>query len=200
MAIVVTGFGPFGEHSTNASWEGVRLVPELWGRRQPPVRVEQIPVQYSWVQGEEEARWREAIFTVHVGVSSRDSVVTLESQAHNTGYCTPDTQARCPEGGCCVTGGPEVAGTCLDMARLLELVRGQAGAQSGLQFQQSEDPGRFLCDFVYYRSLHSSGGRSLFVHVPPLGKPYSKEQLGEALVAILGAVVRMVGEQEEQRV
>ncbi|KAJ7424947.1 pyroglutamyl-peptidase 1-like protein [Willisornis vidua] len=43
----------------------------------------------------------------------------------------------------------------------------------------------YLCDFTYYTSLYQSRGRSAFVHVPPLDKPYSAEQLGRALQAIV---------------
>jgi pyroglutamyl-peptidase len=154
MAIVLTGFGPFGEHATNASWEAVRLVPELWGSARPPVRVEEIPVEYGAVQARPAAAWREALFTVHVGVSGRDKEVTLECRAHNSGYCRPDTGDSCPERGLCVEGGEEEAATCLDMAGLLEEVRAEAAGEDGVEFQLSQDAGRYLCDFVYYRALH----------------------------------------------
>ncbi len=44
---------------------------------------------------------------------------------------------------------------------------------------------RYLCDYTYYTSLFLSEGRSAFVHVPPLGKPYSAEQLARALRAVI---------------
>ena len=30
LAIVVTGYGPFGEHKINASWEAVKRLKDLW--------------------------------------------------------------------------------------------------------------------------------------------------------------------------
>ena len=44
------------------------------------------------------------------------------------------------------------------------------------------DAGHYLCDFVFYKSLHSSQGKSLFIHVPPLNKPFSKEELAAIIV------------------
>jgi len=191
MAIVVTGFGPFGEHSTNASWEAVRLLPQICKGFKNQVKVEEIPVEYAWVQNQPEVRWKDAAFTVHVGVSGRDSVVTLECGAHNTGYCKPDIGSTCPEGECCVEGAEEEASTCLDMDQLLEKVS-KTGSETGLEFQLSKDAGRYLCDFVYYRALHCSAGRALFIHVPPLDKPYSADQLAEAISIVLKTIVKMM--------
>ena len=44
------------------------------------------------------------------------------------------------------------------------------------------DAGHYLCDFVFYKSLHSSQGKALFIHVPPLNKPFSKEELAAIIV------------------
>jgi len=189
MAIVITGFGPFRDHKTNASWEAVRLIPGLWEDTQHPLTVEEIPVEYGWVQGQESARWEEAFFTVHVGVSSRDKVVTLECEAHNAGYCQPDTQGCVPLQGECVQGGLDRERTCLDMESLVQELT-VTGDRIGVEFGLSVDPGHYLCDFVYYRSLHASKGRSLFVHVPPLGKPYTATQLAQAIVILVKTVIR----------
>ena len=34
LAIVVTGYGPFGEHKINASWEAVKRLKDLWKENQ----------------------------------------------------------------------------------------------------------------------------------------------------------------------
>jgi len=189
MSIVITGFGPFRDHKTNASWEAVRLVPGLWEDKVHPLTVEEIPVDYTWVQGQESSRWEEAVFTVHVGVSSRDQVITLECQAHNTGYCQPDVQGCIPTHGECVQGGEHMHRTCLDLDSILKELT-VTGANIGVEFGLSEDPGHYLCDFVYYRSLHASRGRSLFVHVPPLGKPYTASQMAQAIVILVETIIR----------
>lgn len=53
-------------------------------------------------------------------------------------------------------------------------------------------PDRYLCDFTYYTSLYLSHGRSAFVHVPPIAKPYSGEDLGRALQAIIQEMLDML--------
>lgn len=55
---------------------------------------------------------------------------------------------------------------------------------------------RYLCDFTYYTSLYQSHGRSAFVHVPPLGSPYSAEQLGRALQAIIEEMLNVLEQSE----
>ena len=34
LAIVVTGYGPFGDHKVNASWEAVKRLKNLWNEDQ----------------------------------------------------------------------------------------------------------------------------------------------------------------------
>ncbi|OWK11712.1 PGPEP1 [Cervus elaphus hippelaphus] len=57
-------------------------------------------------------------------------------------------------------------------------------------------PALYLCDFTYYTSLYQSHGRSAFVHVPPLGKPYNADQLGRALRAIIEEMLDLLEQSE----
>ncbi|XP_024049988.1 pyroglutamyl-peptidase 1 isoform X2 [Terrapene carolina triunguis] len=119
--------------------------------------VYEIPVEYQTVQRLIPALWKKHSpqLVVHVGVSGSQ---------------------------CCVEGGPECIDSIIDMDAVCRRV-----STLGLDVTVtiSKDAGRYLCDFTYYTSLYQSHGRSAFVHVPPLGKPYTAEQLGRALQAII---------------
>jgi pyroglutamyl-peptidase len=68
-------------------------------------------------------------------------------------------------------------------------------ALQAMPINVSEDAGHFLCDFIYYTSLHEAAKRwgpdglkrVLFVHVPPDG---TLEEGIKVLTAIIRAVVR----------
>lgn len=53
-------------------------------------------------------------------------------------------------------------------------------------------PARYLCDYTYYTSLHLGRGHSAFIHVPPLGKPYSSQDLGRALQAVVQEMLKLL--------
>ncbi|XP_069332771.1 pyroglutamyl-peptidase 1 isoform X3 [Eulemur rufifrons] len=149
-------FGPFGEHTVNASWIAVQLV-------------------------------------VHVGVSGMATTVTLEKCGHNKGYKGLDNCRFCPGSQCCVEDGPESIDSIIDMDAVCKRLT-TLGLDVSVTI--SQDAGRYLCDFTYYTSLYQSHGRSAFVHVPPLGKPYNAGQLGRALRAIIEEMLGVLEQSE----
>ena len=46
---------------------------------------------------------------------------------------------------------------------------------SQVKVSASEDAGLYLCEYTYYRSLHSGQAPAVFIHIPPVGEPYSLE-------------------------
>ncbi|XP_060536331.1 pyroglutamyl-peptidase 1 [Cylas formicarius] len=179
--IVVTGFGPFGEHKVNASWEAVSLLPEKLENFH--LVKEQIPVVYKHVESKIPELWNKynPKLIVHVGVSSYTSVVQLESCAHKSGYERRDIENCCPKNGAPCCAGDECIKTGIDVNKICERINklGQFRAC------RSDDPGRYLCEFIYYTSLNIDRNRSLFIHVPPLNKPYTSQQLAEVLAEVI---------------
>lgn len=62
--IVVTGFGPFGTHKVNASWEAVKLLREKSGSKLQQLYnidliIEEIPVVYDHVASRVPQIWKE---------------------------------------------------------------------------------------------------------------------------------------------
>ncbi|XP_074834313.1 pyroglutamyl-peptidase 1 isoform X2 [Carettochelys insculpta] len=115
--VVVTGFGPFGEHAVNASWIAVQELEKLGLGDGVDLHVYEIPVEYQTVQRLVPALWEKHSpqLVVHVGVSGMATTVTLEKCGHNVGYKGLDNCRFCPGSHCCVEGGPECIDSIIDM-------------------------------------------------------------------------------------
>jgi pyrrolidone-carboxylate peptidase len=58
----------------------------------------------------------------------------------------------------------------------------------------SDDAGRYLCEYIYFRSMQEaakSGIPVLFCHVPTEGKPYDISEMTEVLVMVAMLMVDM---------
>lgn len=187
--VVVTGFGPFAGHTVNASWESVKELHKLGLGDDVNLVIAELPVKYSSVKKRVPSLWDEhkPDLVVHVGVSNLARGITLEQQAHNDGYTRPDIKLRVADNACCVPGADNCLMSRLDMAQVCEKVN-QSKAE--IKAEVSHDPGRYLCDFSYYTSLHINSDRAAFIHVPPLDQPFTLQQitqgLQESVKAMLG--------------
>jgi len=59
--VIVTGFGPFGDHKINASWETVKLLPSLNIEEEFGVKliIREIPVTYDYIAENVPILWKE---------------------------------------------------------------------------------------------------------------------------------------------
>lgn len=195
--VIVTGFEPFGEHAVNSSWVAVQELERLGLGGEVDLYVCEVPVEYQAVQSLLPSLWQQhqPQLVVHVGVSGLATTVTLEQCGHNQGYKRPDNCSFSPASQCCVESGPDCIHSVLDMDAVCQRVN-----NSGLEVSVSvsQDAGRYLCDYTYYTSLHLGRGRCAFVHVPPLGKPYSSQDLGRALQVLVREMLELLQDTQEQ--
>lgn len=189
--VIVTGFGPFGEHAVNSSWVAVQELERLGLGEAVDLHVCEVPVEYQAVQSLLPSLWNEhqPQLVVHVGVSGLATTVTLEQCGHNKGYKRLDNCSYSPASQCCMENGPDCVNSVLDMNTVCKRVNDSG---LGVTLSVSKDAGRYLCDYTYYTSLQLGQGRSAFIHVPPLGKPYSSQDLGRALQAAVQEMLKLL--------
>ncbi|KAK5612972.1 Pyroglutamyl-peptidase 1 [Crenichthys baileyi] len=189
--VVVTGFEPFGEHAVNSSWVAVQELERLGLGEAVDLHVCELPVDYQAVENILPSLWKEhqPQLAVHVGVSGLATSVTLEQCGHNKGYKRLDNRSFCPASHCCMENGPDCIKSIIDMDTVCKRVN---GSNIGITVCVSKDAGRYLCDYTYYTSLHQGQGRSAFVHVPPLGGPYSSGELGRGLQAVVKEMMSLL--------
>lgn len=187
LTALVTGFGPFGRHKVNSSWEAVRALPSLGPLtvrgEDVHLEVRLLQVDYGICREEVPKLWSEIQpdVVVHVGVSP-SRVVKLEKYGCNIGYNSPDINFTAPVGGCVRAGGPDIIESPLDLDRVRRQVLFKQG---DVKIELSFNAGQYLCDYIYYTSLYLNKGPVLFVHVPSLDEPYSQPQLTETIRNII---------------
>jgi len=172
--VVVTGFGPFGDVARNPTTEIVDMVRRL--------DIEGVACRVLGVSMEDVDRFIEEelepllegctspISFLHLGVDERSSVFKLERCAVNEcSFRIPDVNGCQPTGQAISRSpsGPEVLRSTVPVERIRTL--------DGLKdytVELSDDAGKYVCNYLYYRSLEAcakagAGARSLFLHVPP---------------------------------
>lgn len=200
--ILVTGFEPWGEHRVNSS----RIAVEpLHGETIGGARVEVVLLPVDPVEAPlrllaaADAFGPDAL--VSFGMRSRgDDAWHVEVIARNVLRMGDSGDAPEGEGADIVAGGSRILPSGLPVARIHGRLLG-----AGIPVRFSEDAGAFLCNFIFYWSLHKAAEGRLppftgFVHVPPpIGPPEAPQNRGvleegarivvEALVAAPGAGV-----------
>ncbi|VDQ00746.1 unnamed protein product [Trichobilharzia regenti] len=183
MRIVVTGFGLFGSHEENSSSLAVHQLKKIWDAKYSdaciPVElhtIENVPVAYG------------ADLVIHVGMHTNVTVPTLETQSYNHGYNKPDIDGTyCANDGCVSTHGKPVLQCEMDLNKLCEKL-----IENHISCSTSNNPGNFLCGYIYYKSLQLSADRVVFVHVPSLDK-MSAEDIARSLLEIIRGLAALKG-------
>ncbi|XP_068143050.1 pyroglutamyl-peptidase 1 [Drosophila tropicalis] len=211
--VVVSGFGPFiGHEAINASWEAVKLLPDQINRNGEDFELAKqlVSVEYGAVDKAVDEIWaRKPDLVIHVGVSGIAKCVYLEKLAYNHQFKRPDNTGEYLKNGTCVlqhNGKANVLRCGLNVDKIVEAVNVNCvecvatGHENDLNKQlpgatkASKNVGSFLCGYIYLKSLDVNAQRSLFVHVPPIDKPFSSAQTADILYKIIEQCIEQISQ------
>ena len=176
MRLLVTGFKPWGDHGANPSELAASLAARFG------FSAEVFPVSYEVVGQAFEGENFDRILLF--GLASSRSEITLERFAYNeTKPELLDVEGKPPRAGLVLPDGEAQIESKLDLERLCTLLR-----HEWIPSHISTDPGRYLCNFAYYRALAATKGEALFVHLPPLSEGFDENRLKHAVAVLLQAM------------
>ena len=169
VRVLVTGFGPFPGIPHNAS-TSVALALED-SPVTPGVDIATAIIPVVWATARLAARKAVARFrphaVLHFGVSKRASGFEIETRAFNMSGRKEDQAGMVRRANALVRAGKPVLTPTLPPLDLVRALR-----KDGFPAALSEDPGRYLCNALFYWSLYEgeSDGRLVsFVHMPAIG-------------------------------
>ncbi|KAH8370400.1 hypothetical protein KR093_003323 [Drosophila rubida] len=210
--IVVTGFGPFvGHEEVNASWEAVQLLPDvlIYEGNEYQLEKRKVAVEYAAVDEAVEDIWQQQPeLVVHVGVSGIAKCVCVEKLAYNHQFRRPDNAGQyLDKATCCLphNAHANVLRTGLNVDKIVHAVNATCkdcvspalsdNDKTSMEATRvSKNVGGFLCGYIYLRSLDVDCKRSLFVHVPPIDKPFSTPQTAEIVYKIIEECVQQLAD------
>ena len=165
MKILVTAFGPFGGRSENSSSLVLRALRE----RLPEIRTRILPVDAVIAP----SRLKEALRVVRpdalvmLGEAAGSKSIRLETSAWNElDFRIPDIAGRIITARPVREGGPRMLSSTLPLDGILAALDAD-----GHPVSRSDDAGRYLCNQVFYQSLHHLAHHGIripagFIHLP----------------------------------
>ena len=166
--ILVTGFGPFPGVAVNVSAELAHNAAAIGCARRLDTSFITEILATEWARGlariDELWATYEPIAALHLGVASDATGLVIERAAYNTCSLSVDASGQFPSDDLHGATTPPVRETTLPLDSLANALKREAIACS-----LSDNPGRYLCNAVYFRSLGHArmrGVPALFIHIP----------------------------------
>lgn len=175
----------------NPSWEAVKLLQGIEIAPDYTCQTAWLPVEYAGQQKRVDALWGKyaPMLCVHVGVGLKGSFA-LERCCRVGPYLKKDGLGMfCGSGGECIVDNTPILCTRIDVDAVLDGLQAQQGT---LEVKSSRDAGLYLCEYTYYLSSARREAPVIFVHVPPVGHPYSQAAIDDMLERILCMLVTKV--------
>ncbi|CAK9799556.1 Pyroglutamyl-peptidase 1 [Anthophora plagiata] len=196
--VLVTGFGPFDNHVINASWEAVKELNKLCTNSKEmndmKVIAKEIPVSYEDVAMYIPKLWEEykPTLVLHVGVSHKAKCLTIEYCAHSNGYLKLDVCNKCPDES---NIEPKILETKINVRKVCNTINDNSN-ETKCNACISNNAGRYLCEYIFYKSLLIAPEKTLFIHVPDFDQ-YSSVQTAKGLYDILHCIIKDMKENKQ---
>ena len=172
--IALTGFTAFSTHSLNPTEILVNKYKDI-----SDINAEVVPVSYS--KSAECANRIEGKVLLMMGLSAGRKEISLEKFAWNERKASiPDNDGVIYKGDKIEEDGEERLETEIDIVEIERRLK-----EEGIPVYISTDPGRYVCNNIYYTALYSRKEPSLFVHFPET-RDMSEEMEEKALDIIIG--------------
>lgn len=153
--IAYTGFGPFGENKTNPTMELVALIEDTEN-----VNAHVVPVSYS--RSYLEAKKIDGDILLMSGLAASRKEISIEVRAYNERKASiPDNDGLSHNGDKIDDRTEEFLETTIQVEPLLKKLKDE-----NISVELSTDPGRYVCNNIYYMALSDNTRPSLFVHFP----------------------------------
>lgn len=172
IRVLLTGFGPFPRVAVNASTrlaaELAALAPTRWPGAH--LHVASLPTEWSRGLADLDRLWSDHAphLALHFGVSERAEGLVIERTAHNACGVEMDACGACADADVLQADGPPQLTARHDLAPLHARL-----AHARIPSCISDDPGRYLCNAVYFHSLARAAAAAttpapaaLFIHIP----------------------------------
>ena len=173
IRIIITGFRPFGGRADNPSGDMLKYLPDNIAIDGGEVEIVPVLLPVEFVNAFLELKKAIDEILPHTviatGLAESRKAVTPEARAYNLMNARiPDNAGFMPMGEPIDPEGPEALPSTLPLEKMLPAISG-----TGMDAQVSEDPGRYVCNDLFYRLMRYAsgidGGRTFaagFVHLP----------------------------------
>lgn len=202
--VLITGFGPFPGVSDNpSSWLAETLAVRATGL-DCQLQAKIFPTEWDRVAALTPRLYdtMQPQLIVHFGVCQSAQGFRIERSAHNRVFARADMSGTLPLVRTIHPHGPDRLDTDFPVTALSAHLKTR-----GIAAAPSHSAGRYLCNFLYYRSLawaaqQETPTTALFVHIPQRmahGGAFSEEKLLHGAQETLRFALDLMGAQKNER-
>lgn len=196
IRLIITGFGPFADHSYNPSWDAAQALAAA-----VEAEATQLPVTFDAAACFASEHLRESpdasLFFVHLGLAANRSHICFEQCAKNQRSGVGGHSVGDDAGEPLIDAGPTQRHPGVDVLSMVDGFN-QMASREALKARISHDCGSFVCNALFYHSLGACEAArrrdrwadAIFIHIPTLS-PRRARLLGTQLTGVVASTSRL---------